>query len=222
MINFGNTWHLNEAETSRNDWWWEKIIRQMSRVLLGDWGAGPSRLSYIHSRWEWKAFVGSWGWSTYGHRETRFSSCFSGFGSTTTSGQLMLTFNDLSENPRQSWPCFSMRSEKCKFILPYMSFVQKWPLYSEPFQKSHWLLPSKRRKTEMGKSQTPFNTLQKGLWRQRLKWEVMQIYPHPQHNCFRTLSSRCFFFLSLLFFFFFSSVAELENVNDWRLVTSTG
>lgn len=107
MINFRNTWHLNEAETSRNDWWWEKIIRQMSRVLLGDWGAAPSRLSYTHSRWKWKAFVGSWRWSTYGCRESLFSSCFSGFGSITTSGQLMLTSNDLSVNPRQSWPCFS-------------------------------------------------------------------------------------------------------------------
>lgn len=46
----------------------------------------------------------------------------------------------------------SMRPEKCKFILLYMSFVQKWPLCSEPFQKSHWLLlPSKKRKRKRAK-----------------------------------------------------------------------
>lgn len=36
-----------------------------------------------------------------------FSSSFPEFYSVMTSGQLMLTFNDFSVNPRQSWPCFS-------------------------------------------------------------------------------------------------------------------
>lgn len=138
-----------------------------------------------------------------------------------TSGQPVLTFNDFSVNPRQSWPCFSRGLKKCKFILPYMSFVQKWPLCSEPFQKSHCFSSLQRREKQKRESQTPFNTLQKGLGRQKLKWGIMQ-------NTSQTLFLNSFF----MFFFLFCSVlfcwnirfsiGEWEDVNSWILVTSPG
>lgn len=67
--------------------------------LLGDWGL--AHLGYPiftpdgNERPLWEV-----GDDQPRSQRSRFSSCFSGvFGSITTSGQSMLAFNDLSENP---------------------------------------------------------------------------------------------------------------------------
>lgn len=104
---------------------------------------------------------------------------------------------------------FFMRPEKCEFILPYMSFVQKWPLCTEAFQKSHWLfIPSKKRKTKKGKSQTLFNTLKRGLWRQRLKWGVME---NTSPLCFWRLSSLVF----VLFYIIITIIISIAVFYWW-------
>lgn len=174
MINFGNTWHLNEAETSRNDWWWEKIIRQMSRVQCCAWWQGLACLGYRiliqngNERPLWKV----------------------GDDQPTVTYKLFLAHVSLVFTP--SWPigswCLpSMTSQRipdkaglvfhevckmqiylalhviCSKVTSLFWALSKISLTSPPLQKKK-------------KSQTPFNTLQKGLWRQRLKWEVMQIY----------------------------------------------
>lgn len=118
-----------------------------------------------------------------------FSSSFSGFYSIMASGQLMLTFNDFSVNPRQSWPCFSWGLKNvnlscltCHLFKSDLSVLSLFKnLTSPPLQKE------KNNKGE--KSETPFNALQRGLWRQRLKWGVMQ---NTSPHCFWMPSPLCF------------------------------
>lgn len=75
MINFGNTWHLNEAKPSRDDRWGGRIIRQMSgvSVLIGDWEAGLTRLSQPPPKWKWTAFAKSLGQLSYGDIVTTYA-----------------------------------------------------------------------------------------------------------------------------------------------------
>lgn len=147
-----------------------KIIRQMSRVsvLLGDWEASLSWFSYIHSSREWKAFVRSEGWATYGYIWASFCSRFSGFPSITASahlGQLLQAPDKAVLVCHEGW--------KMKIYLALPVICSKWPLFWA-LSKSCWLLlPSKKRKHKRKASQMHLSVSQKGPEGSQL------LQPHP-------------------------------------------
>lgn len=136
MIDFGNIWHLNEAETWRVDLCWEKIIRQISglSVLLADWGASLflGFLTFSPSGDERPL----WGAGDEQPMVTSVLSAAHGISSfypITTSNQPVLVFHSFLES--QTKPSlFIMMAEKKWYFSCFMSVLFQSDPCFEPFQ----------------------------------------------------------------------------------------